>query len=101
MRHLLSTLLLLLLLTSCQKNGIVRYQMEGGDPEIDFLEVQGDTLCRFYGPGNILIECPCRMELQNILTIEVAPLIEARLVFKDPQTLQGEPPFFEGTWLRQ
>ncbi len=101
MKHLLSTILFLFLLAGCQKQGVVRYQMDGGNPEIDFLEVQGDTLCRFYGPGNIVLECPCRREQQGVLSIQVTPLITARLRIIDDRTLEGEAPFFEGVWVRQ
>lgn len=85
-------------LSSCGKQ-TEYYQLVGGDPKIDYLEFVNDSVARFVSPSLIEVYCPYT-ETDGHYTIAVMGLSRGRLHRIDANTLQGEPPFFDGTWKR-
>ncbi len=88
---------LLLCMTGCNRNKIVRYELVGGDPEIDYIEFLNDSLCRFVAPGQLTLHSPYTRQGETY-TVIIHGMIEARLHDYEPDKLIGEPPFFEGVW---
>ena len=89
--------LLTLLLVGGNRNKIVRYELIGGDPEIDYIEFLNDSLCRFVAPGPLTLVTPYVRQGETY-TVIIHGMIEARLHDYEPDKLIGEPPFFEGVW---
>lgn len=89
-----------LLLTGCNRSGVVRYELIGGDPEIDYLEFLNDSMCRFVAPGPLTLVSPYTKH-DDTYTILIHGTVEARLHTYERGKLIGEPPFFDGVWEKQ
>lgn len=76
------------------------YEQVGGDPRIDFIEFMNDSVVRYMGPGGIEQHCKyvCK---GNQIVIYITPMVTANLYKIDGNTIQGEVPFFEGTWKKK
>ena len=73
------------------------YELVGGDNRIDFIDFINDSTVRFMAPGHIEKICPYTKE-GNRIRICVSPLVIVDVLQADDETIQGTPPFFEGTW---
>lgn len=92
----------LLLCTSCRQHPSSYYLLEGGNPEVDYLELLGDTACRYMVPGGIEVVTPCHVDAQKgTIGVDVAGFVKGYLWYVSPDTLQGSAPFFEGIWVRK
>lgn len=76
------------------------YEQVGGDPRIDFIEFMNDSVVRYMGPGGIEQHCKY-VSKGNQIVIYIAPMVTANLYKIDGNTIQGEVPFFEGTWKKK
>lgn len=96
--HLCLIFAVVLALSSCANSrGKEYYELVGGNPDIDYLEFLDDSTCLFIAPGPVEMTCPY-VEKDGVITVNVIGFVKGRLVRKDKNTLQGEAPFFEGTW---
>lgn len=86
-----------LLLTGCNRDGVVRYELVDGNPEVDFLEILNDSLCRYTVPGPLTVVGPYT-KLGDTYTLIINGVVEARLHKFERGKLIGEPPFFDGVW---
>lgn len=102
----LYTLLLLLIagtFSACRKssNNTIRYELVGGDPKIDFIEFIGNDSCVFVAPGPLLMRQHYSVDSAGCYTVHVIENLVGHLYRKDATTLLGDPPFFEGTWVKK
>lgn len=89
---------LVLLITSCNGAQTYKhYELTGGDPEIDYIDFLNDTMCQFVAPGPLTITRRY-VEHENMYEIHINDMVRARLHKRSDRQLQGEAPFFEGTW---
>lgn len=91
---------LLLCMTGCNRNKIVRYELVGGDPEVDYIEFLNDSLCRFVAPGPLTLVSPYTRQGETY-TVIIHGFIEAKLYKYERGKLMGEAPFFDGVWEKQ
>jgi len=89
---------LALLLSACSGSGTQRYLLEGGDPEVDWVEFAPDSTVLWVAPGGVLERSPYEEGADGTILVHVAPFSSGRLHRVDSRTLRGEVPFFEGTW---
>lgn len=100
----LFTLLLLFItgsFSACHKSSgnTCRYELVGGDPKIDFIEFIGNDSCVFVAPGPLLMRQHYSVDSVGCYTVHVIDNLVGHLYRKGPDTLVGDPPFFEGTWV--
>ena len=88
------------LLTACNKPKHAYYELENGDPHIDFIEFVNDSVVRYIGPEGMEHQ-DLYVEQDNEIKIEITPLVKVTLKRIDANTLKGIPPFFEGTWKKK
>lgn len=90
-------------LSSCSKSASTSqvYLLEGGDPKIDFIEFYGTDSCQFVAPGPMLIKQTYETDSAGVITIRVIDSIKGHLLKVSSDTLIGQPPFFEGIWIRK
>lgn len=78
------------------------YELMGGDPEVDYLELFGDSLCRYQVPGGIEVITPCQVNPEDgSIVVEISGFVKGYLWRISPDTLVGRAPFFEGVWIRR
>lgn len=76
------------------------YELVGGDPTVDYLELMGDTACRYCVPGSLEVVTPCHVdEATGVITVDVAGFVKGYLLRVNADTLIGRAPFFEGVWV--
>ena len=101
MKHLIVVLLCsMTLLMACKQQKSAYYELVGGDVHVDFIEFMNDSVARYIGPEGMEHQT-LYAEKGNDITIQIAPLVEATLKRIDNNTLEGRPPFFEGTWKKR
>lgn len=92
---------LFLLMAGCKHGSeIIRYELVGGNPEVDYIDFLNDSLCRFVAPGSLTITRPYSKE-RDTYVIQIAPLVKAYLYKVDDNTLRGNLPFFDGIWIEK
>lgn len=91
---------MVLLLTGCNRSGVVRYELIGGDPEIDYIEFLDDSTCRFVAPGPLTLVAPYTKQGDHY-TVFINGLVEAKLHHYERNKLIGDAPFFEGIWAKK
>jgi len=91
------------LFSSCHRSSgdSSRYELIGGNPKIDFIEFIGDDSCVFVAPGPLLMRQHYSVDTAGCYTVHVIDNLVGRLYRTAPDTLEGLPPFFEGTWVRK
>ena len=87
-----------LLLSACSKGITGYFELEGGVKSIDFLEFVSDSTCRFIAPGSMEMVCPYEIVDDSYIVVHVAPMSVGVLNIVNDKTLEGQVPFFEGTW---
>lgn len=97
MKRVLISLVTVLCLAACSRPDGSYYKLEGGDDAIDWIEFVNDSTLRWVGPGPRLLESRCA-RVDTVIVVETAPLSRGFLFLKADGTLEGQPPFFEGTW---
>jgi len=88
------------LATACHKESERSiYVLQGGDPKIDFINFFSEDSCQFIAPGpfNIL---ETYTKTDSTITIHVIDGISSTLKRQGKDTLIGQPPFFDGVWIR-
>lgn len=93
-------LLLLLFFASCTSRKAEYYELVGGDPTVDYLELVNDSVIRFVSPSLMEIDCPYTC-VDGEYVVQVLGLSRGYLHRVDQDHLQGEAPFFEGLWERR
>jgi len=88
-------------LCSCHRSSgnTSRYELVGGDPQIDFIEFIGNDSCVFVAPGPLLMRQHYSVDSTGCYTVHVIDNLVGHLYRKSANTLEGDPPFFEGTWV--
>lgn len=90
------------LLTSCSSGEKpLRYELLGGDPEIDYILFYGEDSCQFVAPGPFLIHQSYTLDSEGHYTIHVIDNVYGSMQRVSPDTLVGLPPFFEGVWVKR
>lgn len=89
--------LISLAISSCKESSYAYYEQEGGDPRIDFVEFLNDSTLHWIGPGGIHMKS-FYFEKDGVITVDIGSISQGRLHRIDKNTLEGEIPFFEGTW---
>lgn len=84
---------------SCVRSNSVYYVLEGGDGVTDFVEFITDSTCRFYVPGPLETICPYELR-DDYIIVHVAPMSSGILHIEEDGNLTGQPPFFEGKWIK-
>ena len=89
-----------LLLTACRGKKAEYYELVGGDPKVDYLELVNDSVIRFVSPSLMEVDCPYTYH-EGLYDVRIMGISHGRLHRIDADHLQGEPPFFEGEWERR
>ena len=87
--------------TACTTSPVPYYELEGGDPEFDFIYFPTDSTCRFMDPNIQLTEYPYEIvsvDEGDYIVVHVAPYSQGVLKIIDEKTMEGSAPFFEGIW---
>lgn len=87
-----------ILLASCGKSNEGYFELVGGNKSVDYLEFLSDTTCRFVAPGSIEMIRSYEIVDDTYIVVHVAPMSNGVLQIVDSKTLEGQVPFFEGTW---
>lgn len=90
-------------LSSCQNKASQsnRFELIGGDPKIDFIEFYTEDSCMFVTPGPMLMRQNFSVDSAGYYTIHIIDNVYCHMFQVSQDTLVGEPPFFEGTWVRK
>lgn len=92
---------LLAFIAGCSGSSNVRhYELMGGDPKIDYIDFLNDSLCEYIVPGPLTLTSKYRKD-GDYYTIYINDYIKAQLKVVDETTLKGEPPFFDGLWVKK
>lgn len=89
---------MLMLCLSCTENGSRIYLLEGGDKDVDVLEFVDDSTLRWMAPGSQQMVSNYKESEDGLIVVYVAPFSLGTLHRVDAKTIQGDVPFFEGTW---
>ncbi len=82
----------------CKQQKAIRYELAGGNPQIDYIDFLNDTLCRYVAPGPLVLTSRYTQE-GDAYIIHITDMVSARLQKTEDGKLRGEPPFFDGTWI--
>lgn len=97
LRYYILALISLAFLSSC-KPSAEYYLLEGGEAEIDWIEFVNDSTLRWVGPGPLQLESLYEEDEQGNIVVYVAPFSKGYMTRIDSKTIEGQVPFFEGTW---
>lgn len=102
MRKTLALLALAMItLASCTSKKLEGYyELIGGDPEIDYIYFKTPDTCLFVAPGPLKLKQSYTRE-GDTYTIRIIDEIYSEMKAISPDTLVGQPPFFEGVWIRR
>ena len=89
---------LVVFLSACSGEKTPYYQLEGGDPEVDWIEFTAPDTILWIAPGRIPVKSAFEEDADGNIVVHVAPFSSGRMRRVDGRTLVGEAPFFEGTW---
>jgi hypothetical protein len=91
---------LALLFASCSGDKPEYYLLQGGDPAVDWFEFASDSTILWVGPGGVSEQSRYEENEAGEIVVYTAPFSVGRMHRVDGKTIEGEPPFFEGTWKR-
>lgn len=94
-------LALCLALTSCGRSDVDYYLLEGGDPQIDWVGFCRDSVLLWMGPGMVPESSRYEVRPDGVIVVHISPFSDTHFVRLDARTLEGEVPFFEGTWKKK
>ncbi|MDO5447126.1 MAG: hypothetical protein Q4F34_05050 [Prevotellaceae bacterium] len=97
MKKTFLTLLTIVHLAACNQPDHAFYELAGGDANFDFIDFMNDSVVRYIGPEG-MEHHSLYVDNGKEITIKIATLVDATLTRIDANTLQGTPPFFQGTW---
>lgn len=89
---------LALLVVSCNGDKSEYYFLQGGDPAVDWFEFASDSTILWVGPGGVSEQSRYEENETGEIVVHTAPFSVGRMRRVDGKTIEGEPPFFEGTW---
>lgn len=97
LRNIILGLLLVLAASSCRPSAEY-YVLEGGDPNIDWFEFVNDSTINWVGPGPLSLQSIYEEDSEGNIVVYVAPYSKGYMKRIDSRTIEGQVPFFEGTW---
>ena len=89
---------LALLVVSCNGDKSEYDFLQGGDPAVDWFEFASDSTILWVGPGGVSEQSRYEENETGEIVVHTAPFSVGRMRRVDGKTIEGEPPFFEGTW---
>lgn len=97
-KKLLFAAAIILLTASCSGSKREYYRLEGGDPNIDWFEFINDSTIRWVAPGPMPMESRYEETENGDIIVYTAPFSKGTMHRINSRTIEGDVPFFEGTW---